>query len=210
MIIDYKIRSRAARRGGTARFRNREDNGMKNLVRLAQKGDADAFAALLQSQMQNMYKTAAAILSNDEDIADAVGDTLLACWEKIGQLREAKFFRTWMTRILINKCNDILKKKKDLHYSSEIQEFPEETAAYTNVEWMQMMNCLDEKYRLVMVLYYVDALTATEIGELLNMPASTVRTRLARGREQMADIYQIEDRQGRNQDMEKAANGGDV
>jgi len=52
---------------------------MKNLVRLAQKGDADAFAALLQSQMQNMYKTAAAILSNDEDIADAVGDTLLAC-----------------------------------------------------------------------------------------------------------------------------------
>lgn len=115
-----------------------------------------------------------------------------------------------MTRILINKCNDILKKKKDLHYSSEIQEFPEETAAYTNVEWMQMMNCLDEKYRLVMVLYYVDALTAAEIGELLNMPASTVRTRLARGREQMADIYQIEDRQGRNQDMEKAANGGDV
>lgn len=210
MIIDYKIRSRAARRGGIARFRNREDNGMKNLVRLAQKGDADAFAALLQSQMQHMYKTAAAILSNDEDIADAVGDTLLACWEKIGQLREAKFFRTWMTRILINKCNDILKKKKDLHYSSEIQEFPEETAAYTNVEWMQMMNCLDEKYRLVMVLYYVDALTAAEIGELLNMPASTVRTRLARGREQMADIYQIEDRQGRNQDMEKAANGGDV
>lgn len=210
MIIDYKIWNRVARRGGIARFRNREDNGMKNLVKLAQKGDADAFAALLQSQMQNMYKTAAAILNNDEDIADAVGDTLLACWEKIGQLREAKFFRTWMTRILINKCNDILKKKKDLHYSSEMQDFPEETEAYSNVEWMQMMNCLDEKYRLVMVLYYVDALTATEIGELLNMPASTVRTRLARGREQMADIYQIEERQGRNQDMEKTANGGDV
>ncbi len=210
MIIDYKIWNRAARRGGTARFRNREDNGMKNLVRLAQKGDADAFAALLQSQMQNMYKTAAAILNNDEDIADAVGDTLLACWEKIGQLREAKFFRTWMTRILINKCNDLLKKKKELYYSGEMQDFPEETEAYSNVEWMQMMNCLDEKYRLVMVLYYVNALTATEIGELLNMPASTVRTRLARGREQMADIYQIEERQGRNQDMEKTANGGDV
>ena len=70
---------------------------MKNLVKLAQKGDADAFAALLQSQMQNMYKTAAAILNNDEDIADAVGDTLLACWEKIGQLREAKFFQIGRT-----------------------------------------------------------------------------------------------------------------
>ena len=88
---------------------------MKNLVKYARNGDADAFAELMQSQMQNMYKTAAAILHNDEDIADAVGDTLLACWEKIGQLKKAEFFRTWMTKILINKCNDILRRKRELY-----------------------------------------------------------------------------------------------
>lgn len=176
---------------------------MKNLVKYARNGNADAFAELMQSQMQNMYKTAAAILHNDEDIADAVGDTLLACWEKIGQLKKAEFFRTWMTKILINKCNDILRRKRELYYDEEMQEFPEDVQEYSKIEWMEMMKCLDEKYRLVMVLYYVDGLTAVEISGMLDMPASTVRTRLARGRDQMASIYQIGEKR-------RAVNGGRV
>lgn len=183
---------------------------MNNLVKRAQRGDADAFAELMQSQMQNMYKAARAILDNDEDVADAVADTLLACWEKIGQLRKAEFFRTWMTKILINKCNDILRKRKDLHYDDELQEFPEETQEYNNVEWMEVMNCLDEKYRLVMVLYYVNGLTASQISEVLNMPASTVRTRLARGREQIAIVYQIGGKRNGNRNVSEAANGGRI
>ena len=183
---------------------------MNNLVKRAQRGDTDAFAELMQSQMQNMYKAARAILDNDEDIADAVADTLLACWEKIGQLRKAEFFRTWMTKILINKCNDILRKRKDLHYDNELQEFSEETQEYNNVEWMEVMNCLDEKYRLVMVLYYVNGLTASQISEVLNMPASTVRTRLARGREQIAIVYQIGGKRNGNRNVSEAANGGRI
>lgn len=186
-----------------AQFQEWRGKGMKNLVKYARNGDADAFAELMQSQMQNMYKTAAAILHNDEDIADAVGDTLLACWEKIGQLKKAEFFRTWMTKILINKCNDILRRKRELYYDEEMQEFPEDVQEYSKIEWMEMMKCLDEKYRLVMVLYYVDGLTAVEISGMLDMPASTVRTRLARGRDQMASIYQIGEKR-------RAVNGGRV
>lgn len=162
---------------------------MKSLVKRAQKGDADAFTQLMQSQMQNMYKTARAVLKNDEDAADAIADTLLACWEKIGQLRRAEFFRTWMTKILINKCNDILRKRKDLYLDSTAQELPSQTQEYNTVEWMQVMKSLDEKYQLIMILYYVDGLTAAQISEVLQMPASTVRTRLARGRQQIAEAY---------------------
>ena len=85
---------------------------MEELVRQAQKGDADAFTRLMQSQMQNMYKTARSVVRNDEDAADAISDTILACWEKIGQLKDVQLFKTWMTRILINKCNDILRQYK--------------------------------------------------------------------------------------------------
>lgn len=162
---------------------------MKSLVKRAQKGDADAFTQLMQSQMQNMYKTARAVLKNDADAADAIADTLLACWEKIGQLRSAEFFRTWMTKILINKCNDILRKRKDLYLDSTVQELPSQTQEYSTVEWMQVMKSLDEKYQLIMILYYVDGLTAVQISEVLQMPASTVRTRLARGRQQIAETY---------------------
>lgn len=66
---------------------------MEELVKQAQKGDADAFTELMQSQMQNLHKTARAMLWNDEDAADAISDTILACWEKIGQAEKYNFLR---------------------------------------------------------------------------------------------------------------------
>lgn len=54
---------------------------MERLISQARKGDPDAFTALMESQMQNMYKAARSVLCNDEDIADAISDTILVCWE---------------------------------------------------------------------------------------------------------------------------------
>ena len=60
---------------------------MEKLVNMAKRGDTEAFTQLMQSQMQNMYKTARSILSQDEDVADAISDTILACWEQLGSLK---------------------------------------------------------------------------------------------------------------------------
>ena len=165
---------------------------MNNLVKRAQRRDADAFTELMQSQMQNMYKTAWAILHNDEDAADAISDTILTCWEKLGQLKPTEFFTTWMTRILINQCNNTLKQRKRMLPVDEIRDASGSSQEYENVEWMETLQSLDEKYRLVIILYYVNGLSTTEISKILHMPVSTVRTRLARGRTQMASLYNME------------------
>ena len=78
---------------------------MKTLIKKAQHKDADAFVELMQENMKDMYKVARAILSNDEDAADAIQDTILACWEKIHTLKQEDFFKTWLTRILINNLS---------------------------------------------------------------------------------------------------------
>lgn len=163
---------------------------MKSLVKRAQKGDADAFTQLMQSQMQNMYKAARALLRNDEDVADVISDTILTCWEKLEQLKKAEFFRTWMTRILINKCKDMLREKKKLYPLEEAGEVPDSFREYENIEWLETMKSLDEKYRLIMILYYVNGLKTAEIAEVLHMPAGTVRTRLSRGRSQITSVYE--------------------
>ena len=165
---------------------------MEELVRQAQKGDADAFTRLMQSQMQNMYKTARSVVRNDEDAADAISDTILACWEKIGQLKDVQLFKTWMTRILINKCNDILRQYKKNRMGEEAWGTGKSPEQYERVEWLETLNRLDEKYRTVLVLYYVDGLSTAEIGQILKMPDATVRNRLARGRNQMTAIYSME------------------
>ena len=159
-----------------------------NFIKRAQKKDADAFTKLMQSHMQAMYKTARAMLKNDEDAADAISDTILACWEKMEQLKKPEFFKTWMTRILINQCHDILRQRKRVYPVEEMEEISVSSQEYENIEWLETMQGLDEKYRLVMILYYVNGLKTTEISSVLHIPVSTVRTRLARGRKQMALI----------------------
>ena len=162
---------------------------MENLILEAKKGNSDAFTRLMQSQLQNMYKAASAILNNDEDVADAISDTILTCWEKLRQLKNPAFFRTWMTRIPINKCKDMLRKQSGFSLVEELPEQPVYDAKYENVEWKDALNALDEKHRLVMVLYYVEGFNTVEISEMLDMPESTVRSRLSRGREKLAKSY---------------------
>ncbi len=165
-----------------------------DLIKLAQQRNADAFTELMQAQMQEMYKTARAMLKNDEDVADAISETILICWEKMKQLKKPEFFKTWMTRILINECNNILRQRKRVRPVEEVEETAGTVYEYENVEWVEMMNGLDEKYRLVMILYYVNGLNTTEIASTLHIPVSTVRTRLSRGRNQMALLYGAEKR----------------
>ena len=84
---------------------------MIQLVKRSISGDADAFLELMEKNSLAMYKVARGILDNDEDAADAIQDTILSCYENLLSLKNNKYFQTWLTRILINKCKDILHKR---------------------------------------------------------------------------------------------------
>ena len=171
--------------------RTRHMGEVEQLVRRAKKRDPDAFMELMQLHEKDMYRTASAILAQDADIADAIQETILTCWEKIDTLQKNRYFKTWMVRILINKCKDILRSGRRVVC---VEEFTEQETGSTveveaNLEWKEALRGLDEKYRLIVVLFYAEGLRTAEIGKLLKLPDSTVRTRLARGREQMARYY---------------------
>lgn len=172
-------------------IRRRGDYMDEKLIKKARERDADAFTELMRSQMQNMYKTARSVLEHEEDAADAISDTILACWEKIGQLKEDKYFRTWMTRILVNKCRDIQRKKAALFFTENVPEVAAEEKGFRNLEWEQTLDSLEERYRTAVILYYTEGFKTSEIAEILGIPESTVRTRLARAREKLAVHYEI-------------------
>ena len=164
-----------------------KSNETKSLVKKAQRHDKDAFTELMQRYMKDMYRTAIAILMNEEDAADALQDTILTCWEKIEMLKRAEFFKTWMTRILINHCYDII-RKKPTYGKLEIYEEPSKCDEY-NLELKEAYASIDEQYRLPMELYYSQGFKVREIAEMLSMPQNTIKTRLARGRKQMEEYY---------------------
>ncbi|MBQ8663173.1 MAG: RNA polymerase sigma factor [Eubacterium sp.] len=162
---------------------------MNSLIKKAKAHDAECFVELMQQQLQSMYKIAKAMLSSEEDIADAFQETILTCWEKIHQLEEERFFRTWLIRILINKCNDILRQKQKFVLVEELPEVPKTDLGFANLEWEEVLNSLDEKYRIVVILYYVEGFKTSEIAEMLGIQESSVRTRLSRSKEKLARDY---------------------
>lgn len=160
---------------------------VNNLVKRAKGHDPDAFTMLMQQYASDMYRVAIAILMNDEDAADAIQDTILACWEKLGNLKDNKLFKTWMTRILINKCYDIRKERERL---TGMEDYEEPVAREdSNFEFKEMLSILDERYRIPLELFYGQGYKIDEIADVLHIPKSTVQTRLARGREKLAVHY---------------------
>lgn len=151
------------------------------LVKQAQKGDADAFIALIEKYKTDLYKAAKAILKNEEDVADAIQDTVLSAWEHINELQKAAYFKTWLTRILINHCNDTLRERKRC---TVVEDFPAETSAAvkSDADFYEMLECLPEKYRSIFLLYYGQGFKTREISQILNISENTVKSRLRRGR----------------------------
>ena len=152
------------------------------LVKQAQRGDPDAFIELIEKYKKDLYKTAKAYLKREEDVADAMQDTILSAWEHIGDLRKAAYFKTWLTRILINHCNDILSERKRCMLTEGIAAEADTRAEQSDTDFYEMISCLPEKYRSIFLLYYGQGFKAREIAEILDINENTVKSRLKRGR----------------------------
>ena len=148
------------------------------LIRKAKKGDKDAFCRLIDENVQSMYKVAAAYLKNDEDVADAIQDTILSCYENLKSLKQNRYFKTWMTRILINRCNRLYSQRNrttDLNEGTFSSISPDPAA---RMEWQEMMQQLTDNQRIVVELYYAQQFKIHEIADILDITPSAVKNRL--------------------------------
>jgi RNA polymerase sigma factor (sigma-70 family) len=170
----------------------KEEVRMEELIARARAGDGAAFAQLMEGQKQMLYKVARSYLRSDADAADAMGETVLSCYEKLDTLRQPRYFRTWLTRILIRKCQDILRRQGRCVPLEEVPEPAGEEPGHARAEFLALLDSLDEKYRTVLLLYYGEGFQTTEIARILDLKEETVKTRLKRARAGFRQIYEAE------------------
>ena len=143
---------------------------------------AGGFAKEAEACAGLMYRVAYTILHNDADCQDAVQDALLKAWAKRNSLREEQYFRTWITRILINACHDLVRKRSRLvlldTLSAQAEAFPDPALAMA-------LEKLPEKLRMPLTLFYSENMNYAEIGRALRIPVSTVQSMLRRGKAQL-------------------------
>ncbi|SHI49906.1 RNA polymerase sigma-70 factor, ECF subfamily [Clostridium cavendishii DSM 21758] len=164
-----------------------------DLVRRAKAGDKEAFIELIRNNKLSLYKIAKNILKNDHDVGDAISDTILKAYENINTLENNEYFKTWLIRILINKCNEIHRKNsKVILIDKNENPFDTYYDIYEDIDLNKAIAVLDEDLRVLIHLYYYEDLSLSSISDILSIPQGTIKSRLARARKNLYEVLKEE------------------
>ena len=168
-------------------------------IQRAQKGDHDAFAALVDEHQRYIYNLALRVLKDENEALDLTQETFVRAWTALPNFRGQSQFRTWLYRIVTNLCyNRLPNLRRSLTDLGDdvIAEIPETDLTFDNPAHgfesyelrsylHNVIENLDENYRLLISLRYQKELSYEEIDNMLNLPLGAVKTGLFRAKEQL-------------------------
>lgn len=144
----------------------------------------ERFFALYKPEQGRLYRTAWAILGNEADAGDALQEATIRAYRAFGQLKGgAAAFPQWMRRILVNTCTQILRKRMRVVPVERPEDLAEEQfVAEADIplgsEVWEAVSLLDERYRAVVVLRFLNDMQLEDIATALDIPLGTVKSRL--------------------------------
>ena len=144
--------------------------------------DKDFFVQAMDRCSGTLFRVAWSLLRSPEDCRDAMQEAALRAWEKRGSLRNEQYFATWITRILINECHNLLRKRKR---TAPLEAADEPSVEPPDVALSLALSRLPEKYRLPLTLQYAEGMSYQEIARVLRVTESAVRGRIHRAKEQL-------------------------
>lgn len=144
----------------------------------------ERLGSLIIESEDHLYRVAKSLLYNDADCADAIQDAIVKAFSKLHTLKNDKYAKTWVIRILINECYAIMRKEKRMVSLETLETVPED-AAYEEKDYSdlyQAVTKLPEDMRMAVVLYYVEEFSIKEIALIQNVSESAVKNRLFKAR----------------------------
>ncbi len=163
-------------------------------VKRAKAGDVNEIGNIIQENVQAMYRVAFGILKNEDEIYDAISNTTIIVFERIASLKKEEFFKTWLTRILINECYKIYNQNKKVIYLENCTQERLDNLQYTEKDRLEeqdarnLLKNLSKDLKETVLLYYFEDFSVKEVAEILNIPEGTVKSRLSKARKDLEKI----------------------
>lgn len=160
---------------------------MEETLRRARRGSERAFLEILEKYEHDLYRTAWLYVKNEQDALDVMQETAFRAFKSIRTLKEPKYLKTWLTRIVINcaldrlrkdgrlRCTELNVAENDLRLSTAF-----EGALVDRLTLEVLLSVLSDAERSVVVLKYVHQYTFAEISKTMQLPLGTVKTILYR------------------------------
>lgn len=190
-----------------------EKDRIESLVNRAQSGDLQAMEKLLEAAHTSVSYQCRKMMPRQEDAEDLTQEVLLAVYQKIDTLKEAKAFWSWLHRITATHCMNALSRNHvDLQFAEDedghsvvddlevLDEHSIPDKALDNAETARMIDeivsGLPEAQRMSTLLYYYNEMSVKEIAQIMNVPENTVKSRLNLARKAIKDKVQDYEKQG--------------
>jgi RNA polymerase sigma-70 factor (ECF subfamily) len=198
----------------------------KLLLKRAKAGDIESFEVLVKKHQSFIYNVALRVFRNTDDASDMAQEALIKAYKNISNFNEKSSFNTWLYRITINVCIDEQRKRKnriaiplsankDDDKNSFIENIkdnnytPEES--FLRKEEIHALNSainrLPENHKIIILLRDIKGLGYDEIGDILNIPKGTVKSKINRARQKLKEII-IEKREPFNSNSVKIEEKG--
>lgn len=178
----------------------------RELVRRAKRDEKEAFEQLVLRHQHRVFAVAGGILRRREDVEDIAQQVFTKAYFALKRFDERAAFSTWLYKITVNECWDLLRKKKvrPLVYESELSDdqsrqyavagesgraspdISERLEARQRVD--RLLEDLEDRDRLMLILKEVEGFAVEEIGEILDLNANTVKVRLFRARRRIVSL----------------------
>ena len=169
----------------------------EDLVRRCRAGETEAFTTLVQRHEARVYNVCLRIVGRPEEARDAAQEALIACWRRLDQFRGDSLFTTWLHRITVNSCYDLLRKRRRqpmLHLAAvddralepgpPLPDHADQIAS--SAEVAEALRRVPDEFRAALVLADVEDLPYAEIAAILDVAVGTVKSRVHRGRVALA------------------------
>lgn len=168
----------------------------------AKRNTEDGFENLYKCIYRDLYKMAFYIMGNREQAEDVVSETVMDAYKSIGKLKEESKFEQWIIKILTTKCKRKMKEKyeKITVYNPNVMNFEnihtisQDAGQKEEKTDLQMaFEILSRTEKIIVTLCVVEGYKSREVGKMLSMNPSTVRSKLNRGLEKMRKYMEVQE-----------------
>ncbi len=147
-----------------------------------------SFEQVVHNYNQTVVSVCIMRLKNWADAEDCFQNTFVRLYQNSPEIADEDHLKAWLIRVAINECNSHLRKSSRTvslnEHSDQAVEFPHDQ---TDISWALMQ--LEDKYRDILYLYYVEQYKVNEIADIVQKKPNTIKTLLMRGREKLKSIY---------------------
>ncbi len=165
---------------------------MKNLINRALDGDKYSFSLIFLELQNDLYRIALSRTGNKDDAFDAIQETMIITYKNMNQLKEKESLRAWIIKVLINECYKIYNKKNKVSVISiqdskfyeniQLNDISSIKETESNMEFNELLECLNDKEKIIMILYYENLYTTKEISKMMGIKENTIKSIIKRSK----------------------------